>query len=125
MKNCSICDRRPSPDSQLPEHHCYRNWTQSSQSMEADILVEGFRRSMQDHQLVYRYVVADADTSVYSQLQSKIIYPGRMPIEKIDCKNHAVRGLNSKLYTQVNTTSNAKSDRDLVKKNLDRFEIQL
>jgi hypothetical protein len=120
MKNCTICDKSPSSGENAVEHDCFKNWTASSQSMEPDILVEGFRRSLFDHNLVYRYVVADADSSVYSKLQTNVVYPGRIPIEKVDCKNHGVRGLNSKIYSIIHNTAYAKPTRDLIEKTLSR-----
>jgi hypothetical protein len=120
LKSCSICDKSPSSDQFAIDHECHKNWSKSFQSMEPDILVEGFRRSVLDHGLVYKYVVADADSSVYSQLQTKVNYPGRMPIIKVDCKNHGVRGLNSKLYGIINNTAFPKPHRALIEKNLSR-----
>lgn len=106
--------------SALPEHNCYKNFSGSSQSMEADILVEGFKCSLQQHGLIYKYLVGDADSSVYARIQKEVIYPGRTPIEKHDCVNHAVRGLNSKLYHLIDNTAYSKRDRNEVSKNMAR-----
>lgn len=106
MKTCIICDRFSRDDTaEIPTHSCYKNWTDSAQSMESDIIVSGFRRSLDDHGLIYRYMVGDADSFVFAKVQSQVIYPGRIPVVKVDCVNHAVRGLNSKIYSIVNCTS--------------------
>lgn len=131
IKTCVICDKYADPATEdqnishnpAPPHTCYKNWTDSSQSMEADIIVEGFRKSLPDHGLIYRYLVGDADSSVYAKIQSQVVYPGRLPVEKIDCINHAVRGLNSKLYSIVNSTGYAKEDRDLIQSVINRYRL--
>lgn len=121
MKTCSICDQVSNQDD-IPDHTCYKNWKDSAQSMEADIIVDGFRRSIDDHGLIYRYMVGDADSSVFARIQSQVVYPGRIPVEKIDCVNHAVRGLNSKLYHIMNTTSFLKNHRDMIKSVINRYQ---
>lgn len=45
----------------------------------------------------------------------------KVPILKIDCSNHAVRGLNSKIFSITNNTSHAKEGRDLIKKHINRY----
>lgn len=128
IKTCVICDKyegtcndEDADGHTAPPHTCYKNWTDSSQSMEADIIVEGFRRSLEDHGLIYRYLVGDADSSVYAKVQSQVVYPGRLPVEKIDCVNHAVRGLNAKIYSITNSTGYAKEDRDLIQSVINRW----
>ncbi|OXA41635.1 hypothetical protein Fcan01_23885 [Folsomia candida] len=96
IKTCVICDRISNHEASPSDHHCYKNRNDSSQAMEADIIVDGFRRSLMDHGLIYRYM-------------------------KIDCVNHAVRGLNSKLYNIINCTSYLKQHRDMVKAVINRF----
>lgn len=88
--------------------------------MESDIIVEGFRRSIDDHGLIYRYFIADADSSVYSKIQTNVAYPGKMAVEKIDCLNHGVRGLNSTIYGIIKNTAYAKAHRDIVEKEISR-----
>lgn len=88
--------------------------------MEADIIVEGFRRSVADHGLIYKYMIGDADSSVFAQVQSKVVYPGRVPVEKQDCINHAVRGLNSKIYSILHNTAFEKRHRDLIESQISR-----
>lgn len=78
IKTCVICDRISNHEASPSDHHCYKNRNDSSQAMEADIIVDGFRRSLMDHGLIYRYMVGDADSS--AKVQSQVVYPGRIPV---------------------------------------------
>lgn len=116
VKTCTACDTNVPSD-----HTCLKNWEGSSQAMETDIVVKGFLESYQKYGLIYKYVVADADSSVYSSILAAVRYPGRTLVEKVDCVNHAVRGLNSKLYSIMNNTSYPLEDRNFVKMNINRL----
>jgi hypothetical protein len=120
VRSCVICDK-VNDEEEIPFHTCFKNWNDSAQAMESDIILEGFRRSLDDHGLMYRYMVGDADSSVYAKIQSQVLYPGRIPVEKIDCINHAVRGLNSKLYSIINCTTYSKEIRDSIKAVINRY----
>ncbi|KAJ8866904.1 hypothetical protein PR048_032766 [Dryococelus australis] len=48
---CCICDRASSKGESKNNHVCYKNWNKSSTAMQADILVEGFRNSIDMHNL--------------------------------------------------------------------------
>ena len=52
-KYCSICAINTRNGKPIPTHCCYRNWSGSSCSMEADIILEGFRQSEEMHGLRY------------------------------------------------------------------------
>lgn len=75
MKLCSICDRskKGSKDENrsdtVPEHGYYCNYTGISQVIEADLIVKGFQRNFIDHDIIYRYLVVDANSSVFSKVQ--------------------------------------------------------
>ncbi|ODM91485.1 hypothetical protein Ocin01_15192 [Orchesella cincta] len=69
--------------------------------MEADIIHEGFSKSIQQHGLVYAYFLADGDSSTYCRI--KDVYVG-ITVQKIECINHVLRNLNTKLR---NIASNA------------------
>ena len=128
MKTCLQCSRNKNKETPAEDqdqdtlaHDCSKNWTLSSQAMEAAIIVAGFQKSLQDHGLIYRYVVGDADSSVFKRIQTEVHYLGRLSVEKIDCKNHAVRGINSKLYHIVGSGPYAKKDQDYIKsRNINR-----
>ncbi|KAJ8884156.1 hypothetical protein PR048_016013 [Dryococelus australis] len=50
---CCICDRASSKGESKNSHVCYKNWNKLSAAMEADIIVEGFRNSIDMHNLKY------------------------------------------------------------------------
>lgn len=67
--------------------------------MEQDIIVEGFRQSLEQHGLVYKYYIGDGDSSVYSRIVEKVSY-GRNVI-KLECANHITRNLHDGLRKLV------------------------
>ncbi|XP_075530168.1 uncharacterized protein LOC142563505 [Dermacentor variabilis] len=72
------------------EHTCYRNWRGSSTSMERDIIVEGFRRSLDIHGLKYTRLIADGDSSTYKCVLEAAPY-GHHIVQKVECRNHVLR----------------------------------
>lgn len=63
--------------------------------MEQDIIVEGFRQSLEQHGLMYKYYIGDGDSSVYARIVEKVSY-GRDVI-KLECANHITRNLHDGL----------------------------
>ena len=95
-KYCSVCaiyTRRGIP---IPEHNCYRNWSGSSCSMEANIILEGFQLSEEMHGLRYRWLIGDGDSSVYHAVVSGVPTYG-IDIKKVECANHAVKCFRNRL----------------------------
>lgn len=88
-KYCSICARAANHQISPGIHTCFKNWNGSSSAMEADIIVEGFCRSIEMHHLRYKTFIADGDSSVYSKIMEKVPY-GR-EVAKIECVNHTVK----------------------------------
>ncbi|VDI64653.1 Hypothetical predicted protein [Mytilus galloprovincialis] len=72
-KYCYICSRALNTQTEPPEHVCFKNWSASSQAMESDILVEGFKQAEKVHGLRYMQLIADGDSSVYAKFRKK--YP--------------------------------------------------
>lgn len=95
-KLCSTCAFYARKNVEAKKHTCYKNWDQSSGAMEADVLVEGFQRSKEMHEVEYRTFIGDGDSSVYHQIQSKVDY-GRF-VQKHECANHGVKCYTSRLY---------------------------
>lgn len=89
-KYCSVCARTDK------EHVCYKNWKNSSTSMESDILVEGFNASLASQGLKYKKVIGDGDSNVYFKLKRCVTYGHE--IEKIECVNHCIKNYTSALY---------------------------
>lgn len=71
--------------------------------MEASIIVEGFNCSEEMHGLKYLEFIADGDSSVYYQIQQKVIYGSQ--VKKIECVNHAIKNLGKGLYKLKQDTS--------------------
>ena len=99
-KYCSSCAQAENKNTEPPKHHCFKNWTGSSSSMETDILVEGFQKAESQHGLRYTRFVGDGDSSVYPNLIAKV--PGYgYAIRKIECANHATKNYRSALEKLV------------------------
>ena len=88
-KFCSICTRANNTNSPIPEHQCFRNWSDSSSEMETDFILEGFQTCEQQHAIRYISFMGDGDSSVYPTLISSI--PLGYAITKIECANHCVK----------------------------------
>lgn len=84
-KFCAMCLVNSSQD-----HLCFKNWSSTSTSMESDIILEGFKRSIEMHGIVYSHLVGDGDSSVFKKLQEEKPY-GNFAIQKIECSNHLLR----------------------------------
>ena len=95
-KFCSICtvakNKRVSPKN----HTCFKNWSQSSCSMETDILVSGFNTAEEMHGVCYLRVIGDGDSSVMSNIQQHVPIWGCM-VKKIECANHAIKCYRNRL----------------------------
>ncbi|KAJ8964116.1 hypothetical protein NQ314_005112 [Rhamnusium bicolor] len=74
---CCICARVEKKGMPIPEHKCFKNWSKTSTSMEADIIVEGWRQ--QCFQKIVR--------GTY----------GNKLVEKIECRNHLLRNFCKKI----------------------------
>ena len=88
-KYCSTCCIAQYKKALVPPHKCYKNWTGSSCSMEADIIVEGFKLSESMHGLRYMWMIGDGDSSVHHSITIDVPY-GRH-VQKMECSNHAVK----------------------------------
>lgn len=90
-KYCIICERASKNKQIVREHKCYKNWDSTSNSMEADIIVEGFKGSLSMHNIIYHKLIGDGDSSVSKQLQLAKPYGPDIMIQKIECRNHVLR----------------------------------
>ncbi|XP_050306168.1 uncharacterized protein LOC126743213 isoform X2 [Anthonomus grandis grandis] len=96
-KYCSFCAYASAKNMEvIPDHTCYKNWSNTSTSMESDIIVEGFRKSIDMYNIIYKRLVGDGDSSVYKKLIEARPY-GSLHVEKIECRNHLLRNFCSKL----------------------------
>lgn len=97
-KYCSSCSSEVKNNKKI-KHLCFRNYKGSSTGMEQDIIVEGFRQSLEQHGLMYKYYIGDGDSSVYSRIIEKVSY-GR-DVVKLECANHITRNLHDGLRKLV------------------------
>lgn len=97
-KYCSVCVKAEKLNKEPASHKCYKNWSRdcSSTSMEADAIVEGFKTSVRKRGLIYSTYIADGDSSVYKKIIQANPYPNVF-IEKIECRNHLLRNLATKI----------------------------
>ena len=100
-KYCSIRAINTRNNKPIPTHHCYRNWSGSSCSMEADIILEGFWLSEEMHGLWYLWLIGDGDSSVYHSVVTGVPSYGRK-ITKVECANHAVKCYRNRLEALCN-----------------------
>ena len=110
------------------DHLCLKNWTGSSTSMETDIIVEAFTRSIEIHGIRYTSLVGDGDSSVTKKLQT--VKPcGNVPIQKIECSNHLLRNYSNNLKQLPSKRYSSKGLevpiflRQLLKNNLQRLRV--
>lgn len=90
---------------QATAHACYKNWgsSQSSTSMEAAIVAEGFKSSEAMYGVRYGNLIGDGDSSVYKTIIDKRPYKN-LPIKKIECRNHLLRNYCNKIREIVQTS---------------------
>jgi len=82
-KYCSIC--AVNKGISVPEHKCYCNWSGSSCSMEADIILDGF---LQSDGLRYCWMIGDGDSFVYNNVVTRCI---TRDVIKVECADYAVK----------------------------------
>ncbi|XP_070515096.1 uncharacterized protein [Cardiocondyla obscurior] len=64
--------------------------------MESDIILEGFRNSIEMHGLIYSMYIGDGDSNVLKKLRDFPPYPDTI-VQKIECTNHLLRNLCNKI----------------------------
>jgi len=102
-KTCLICTRAENRSMLPVDHRCSKNFSGSSTSMEPIAISEGFRSSVADRGLRYRYLVADGDRATYHKiLQENPYHDVKMKVMKISCKNHILRRLCTNLRNLTN-----------------------
>lgn len=110
-KFCAVCQRAESNEKDVSNHKCFKNWEGTSTSMEADIIVEGFRQSISMHNVIYNKLIGDGDSSVMKKLFLAKPYGSDVHIKKIECMNHILRNYCNRI---VDISSHRKSTSGLV-----------
>ncbi|KAK5639603.1 hypothetical protein RI129_012095 [Pyrocoelia pectoralis] len=125
-KFCIICARKDRyVDGKRPEHICYKNWSGTSTGMEAAIIVEGFKNSVNMYGIKYIKLVGDGDSSVYRKLREVMPYGPGIMIQKIECKNHILRNYINKLKELSKKPKTALKLKNALFKNLLRFRTAI
>lgn len=65
--------------------------------MESEGLVDGFRKSLSMHNLIYKQMIADGDSSVHRKLIESLPYGSNNLIEKVECINHVLRNYGNRI----------------------------
>lgn len=118
-KYCVICARANKKGLPAKAHKCTKNHSGSSTSMEQAILVDGFKNSIRDRNLIYNILIADGDSSTYKSILESRPYPD-IPIQKIECTNHLLRNYNGKNILLQKDTAIPLNERKLL--NMDRLK---
>ncbi|CAC5378247.1 unnamed protein product [Mytilus coruscus] len=113
-KYCYICNRCNSLGITPKDHECFKNWTESSQSMESDIIVEGFLKA-NDFGVRYMHFIADGDSSIHAQIMQRVPVWGKL-VQKMECANHITKCLRGNLENLVNENPSYKGKGKLCKR---------
>lgn len=95
-KYCLVCMKAENEGRESYPHKCFKNWEGSSAAMEADIIVEGFNKSIQNYGLKYLSCIADGDSSVYAKILRNVHYG--QEVKKIECLNHLIKNVGKALF---------------------------
>lgn len=114
-KYCQVCALAEKSSFEAKEHLCFKNYNGPSTSMESEILVEGFKSSIEQHGLIYSKMVSDGDSSTYAKILEARPYPD-ITVEKIECKNHLMRNFCNKLQALTSDTKYLPKDRKKITK---------
>ena len=104
-KYCIISTVANTNNKEPPSHECFKNWEDSSQAMEADIIVEGLKEVEKNGLMITR-IIAHGDSSTYAAIKEKL--PWGWDVKKIKCANHACKCLRSNLEKLVDANPHYK-----------------
>jgi hypothetical protein len=96
-KYCCVCARAENKNIQPIDHKCFKNFGGPSTSMESDIIIEGFKRSIEMHGVKYMRLIGDGDSSISKKLCEIRPYGSCSMVEKIECTNHLLRNFSKHL----------------------------
>ncbi|KAJ1520495.1 hypothetical protein ONE63_003621 [Megalurothrips usitatus] len=103
-KVCAVCAWAAKAGRAPRRHTCAKNYSGPSTGMEAAIIAEGFKCSMEMHGLRFDKLVGDGDSSVTSRLLQIKPYGALYLVEKVECKNHLLRNFRRQLDALANNT---------------------
>lgn len=100
QKTCSICDYASSRRIPIKKHTCYRNHGKnlSSTSMETAAITEAFANNVENHNLIYKVLISDGDSSNYKAILDSNPYgPYGVEVTNILCTNHIMRNVSTSI----------------------------
>jgi hypothetical protein len=124
-KYCTVCERISTQNSEKTDndHVCFKNYNGPSTAMETDVILDGFRKSVEMHGLIYGKLIGDVDSSVYKKLLQFAPYGPQFHIEKIECKNHVLRNYITKLTELKNNTAYGINQRKVLASKVEKCRI--
>ncbi|XP_063393385.1 uncharacterized protein LOC134678669 isoform X2 [Cydia fagiglandana] len=120
-KYCYHCQYYEKKNMKPTEHVCFKNFNGPSTAMEADIVIEGFKKSEEMHGLQYKSFIGDGDSSVYAHIKKNIPYGHK--VTKIECKNHLVKNYTAGLYKILTNTKLPLLGRNMLKPRIENLTI--
>ena len=121
-KLCYICSVAKGKNEVAENLICFRNWEDSSQSMEKDILLEGFLKCEEVYGIRYMRMIADGDSSVYASIVSSVPVWGPY-VQKLECANHATKCLRVNVEKLTVDKPNYKGKGKLSQNNIRKITI--
>ena len=115
QKYCLTCVKAEGTGEPAKDHECFHDWTHSSQSMEADILLQAFKECEEKFGVRYMRLVGDGDSSTFALLHRQGPHWCKH-IDKIECANHVCKNLRGFLERLVQEKANYKGLHGLMKK---------
>ena len=96
---CSLARARDESPEWFENHKskCEKNFDGSSKAMEQEAAMRMFSRSVVKHNLIYKSILCDGDSSSHSALVQNKVYGPQIQIEKLDCINHADKRMGTAL----------------------------
>ncbi|CAI6371889.1 unnamed protein product [Macrosiphum euphorbiae] len=110
-KFCCVCFSAKKHDKGPGPHHFFLNWNGPSTAMEADIIVDRFKHSLEMHNLIYSQLIGDGDSSVMKRLRIAKPYGPNFIIKKVECINHLLRNYINRLRDLTSKRKNSKGER--------------
>lgn len=128
-KYCLVCARAANRGVDPKKHKCEKNWAydQASTGMESNIILQGFKESMERYNIIYGTVVMDNDSNLYKTIVDSNVYLqyGVVP-KRILCSVHLSKNVCKNLRKAAESTQTVnKGQRGIgVVRNLIRSKVE-
>lgn len=114
VKTCRVCTTADIKQKPPKAHDCGKNWSGSSQAMEAAIFLEAFSECESVHGVRYMRFIGDGDSNTMARLLTEGPHWCKY-ITKIECANHACKCLRGSLERLVEDNPHYKGRQGLSK----------